>query len=369
MRRVTSSITYISSMCLLTLVLLIGCVTESTHSTTPELAVTPTPTQSPTPTNEIDNYVKWVVGFDGPEPTDDELSLACQALQEGNWDYWSAPILELSNRTLMIVGAITTYASGNSLVEYCISKISEVKNTTPGPTSMPEPTPALTQASTSTPTRALTPTPAIALNSAPVLEPTIVPAQDPTPTPMPALTSTPTNEIEYYIKAMVGFDGPEPTDDELSLACQALQNANWDYLSESILELSIRTFTIVDAITTYASDNSLVDYCTSKIAEMGNTITTATPTSDSANEIENYIIAMVGFDGPEPTDDELSLACQALQNANWDYWSESILELSNRTFTIVDAITTYASGNSLVGYCTGKIAEMGDTTPTTTPTP
>ena len=105
--------------------------------------------------------------------------------------------------------------------------------------------------------------------------------------------SIPNDAIEDSVKALVGLDGPVPTDDELSLACQTLQKANWDYWAASATQLSNRILTIAGAITTYASGNSLVDYCTAKIVEAG--LADAMTQAISGYQIENSVKALVGL--------------------------------------------------------------------------
>ena len=70
----------------------------------------------------IDQSVKNSVGMMGPRPTDAEIRSACTALRNAGWDYYATSNLNQSNRTLTISAALTTYASGSALREYCNSK-------------------------------------------------------------------------------------------------------------------------------------------------------------------------------------------------------------------------------------------------------
>ena len=69
----------------------------------------------------IDRSVKNNVGMMGPRPTDAEIRSACTALRNAGWSYLDTS-LQTSNRSLVIAAAITTYASGDALREYCNSK-------------------------------------------------------------------------------------------------------------------------------------------------------------------------------------------------------------------------------------------------------
>ena len=68
----------------------------------------------------LDSSIKNNVAALGSRPTDSEIRLACEALEEADWDYFAMDFS--SNRTVSIAAAITTYASGDRLVDYCKSK-------------------------------------------------------------------------------------------------------------------------------------------------------------------------------------------------------------------------------------------------------
>ena len=80
------------------------------------------PTIPPFDGTSIDEAVKDNVGMMAPRPTDEEIGLACQALHRAGWDYMSMG-MRTSGRTTSIAAAITMYASGEQLVNYCKSKI------------------------------------------------------------------------------------------------------------------------------------------------------------------------------------------------------------------------------------------------------
>ena len=80
------------------------------------------PTIPPFDGTSIDAAVKDNVGMMGPHPTDEEIGPACQALHRAQWDYMSMG-MRTSGRTTSIAAAITMYASGDQLVDYCKSKI------------------------------------------------------------------------------------------------------------------------------------------------------------------------------------------------------------------------------------------------------
>ena len=70
----------------------------------------------------IDQSVKDNVGMMAPRPTDGEIGLACQALQDANWDYMSLG-MGTDMRSMSIAASITTFASGEQLTGYCQSKM------------------------------------------------------------------------------------------------------------------------------------------------------------------------------------------------------------------------------------------------------
>ena len=70
----------------------------------------------------IDKAVKDSIEMTAPRPTDEEIGLACQALHRTGWDYMSMG-MRTSGRSMSIAAAITMYASGEQLVNYCKSKI------------------------------------------------------------------------------------------------------------------------------------------------------------------------------------------------------------------------------------------------------
>ena len=94
------------------------------------------------------------------------------------------------------------------------------------------------------------------------------PASDtPVSYPLNTLSAIPTfsgESIDQAVKDNVGTMAPRPTDEEIGLACQALHNAKWDYMSLGF-RTNQRTVSIAAAITMYASGEQLVNYCKSKI--------------------------------------------------------------------------------------------------------
>ena len=80
------------------------------------------PTIPPFDGTSIDASVKENVGMMAPYPTDEEIGLACIALERAGWEYMSMGI-RTSGRTTSIAAAITTFASGEQLVNYCKSKV------------------------------------------------------------------------------------------------------------------------------------------------------------------------------------------------------------------------------------------------------
>ena len=69
----------------------------------------------------IDSSVKTNVGMMGPRPTDGEIRRACDALRRAGWNYMSLDF-DTDSRSMMIAASITTFASGDRLVDYCNSK-------------------------------------------------------------------------------------------------------------------------------------------------------------------------------------------------------------------------------------------------------
>lgn len=83
----------------------------------------------------------------------------------------------------------------------------------------------------------------------------------------PFPTASQFDSIDYSVKENVGMWGPVPTDGEIRRACQALQNAAWDYWSMSQnwgSGTSMRSVMIAASLTMFASRSELVDYCNSK---------------------------------------------------------------------------------------------------------
>ena len=69
--------------------------------------------------------------------------------------------------------------------------------------------------------------------------------------------------IDESVKDNVGVLGPRPTDGEIRRACNALRNAGWEFMSLG-LSTDARSMMIAASITTFASGDELVKYCTSK---------------------------------------------------------------------------------------------------------
>ena len=82
--------------------------------------------------------------------------------------------------------------------------------------------------------------------------------------------------------------------------------------------------------------------------------TTAQQALPAFGDIDESVKNNVGVMAPRPTDGEIELACQALQNANWNYMSLG-MGTDGRSMMIASSITTFASGEQLVGYCEGKM--------------
>lgn len=80
------------------------------------------PTIPPFDSTSIDAAVKDNVEMMAPRPTNEEIGLACLALHRSGWDYLSIDI-RTSGRTTSIAAAITTFASGSQLVNYCEGKV------------------------------------------------------------------------------------------------------------------------------------------------------------------------------------------------------------------------------------------------------
>ena len=104
---------------------LLGCGT-SPSADAPESLLPPSldtlPTVPPFDGTSIDVAVKDMIGMLGPRPTDEEVGIACHALYRARWDYWSMGH-RTSSRTTSIAAAITRFASGEQLVNYCKGKI------------------------------------------------------------------------------------------------------------------------------------------------------------------------------------------------------------------------------------------------------
>ena len=113
---------------------LVACATEA--DTLPPTAAAPPGTATRTPTlvnrppdrqptivapavGSIDQNVRELVAMQGPNPSDEEISQACDALRKAGWEYMG--IGATNNRTTMIAASITTFASGDRLAEYCNS--------------------------------------------------------------------------------------------------------------------------------------------------------------------------------------------------------------------------------------------------------
>ena len=69
--------------------------------------------------------------------------------------------------------------------------------------------------------------------------------------------------------------------------------------------------------------------------------------------IDESVKDNVGMIGPRPTDGEIRRACQALRNVGWEYMSLG-MGTDMRSMTIAASLTTFASGEELVGYCNSK---------------
>ena len=69
----------------------------------------------------IDRSVKDNVGMMGPRPTDGEIRRACQALRNAGWEYMSLG-MGTDMRSMTIAASMTTFASGEELINYCNSK-------------------------------------------------------------------------------------------------------------------------------------------------------------------------------------------------------------------------------------------------------
>ena len=82
---------------------------------------TPGSNTIPTFGSSVDESVKDNVGMMGPRPTDTEIRRACQALRNAGWSYMSLG-MGTDSRSLMIAASITTFASGDELVNYCNSR-------------------------------------------------------------------------------------------------------------------------------------------------------------------------------------------------------------------------------------------------------
>lgn len=71
-------------------------------------------------------------------------------------------------------------------------------------------------------------------------------------------------DIDVSVKDNVGVMAPRPTDEEIGIACQALKNADWSYMSLG-MGTDGRSMMIAASITTFASGRQLVGYCESKM--------------------------------------------------------------------------------------------------------
>ena len=81
------------------------------------------------------------------------------------------------------------------------------------------------------------------------------------------------------------------------------------------------------------------------------------PTAPRFGSIDYSLKENMGMMGPVPTDGEIRRACQALQNAGWDYWSMSQnwgSGTSTRSVMVAASLTMFASGSELVNYCNSK---------------
>ncbi len=120
----------LATLCLLSM----ACRTETdvlspTVSAPPSIATRAPTSTSPSPTSrppivspavaDIDRNVKDLVAAQGPRPSDQEISKACDALREAGWEYLSIGMTD--GRTMIIAASITAYASGDRLVNYCNS--------------------------------------------------------------------------------------------------------------------------------------------------------------------------------------------------------------------------------------------------------
>ena len=91
---------------------------ESVNSSSSGLGSIPT-----TGFRSIDESVKDNVGMTAPRPDDLEIRRACNFLRNANWDYMRMGMKSnVDGRSIMIAAAITGYASGDRLVDYCNSR-------------------------------------------------------------------------------------------------------------------------------------------------------------------------------------------------------------------------------------------------------
>ena len=78
---------------------------------------------------------------------------------------------------------------------------------------------------------------------------------------------------------------------------------------------------------------------------------TTTPISPAVRSVDQSVRALVAMQGPSPSDEEISQACDALRKAGWEYMG--IGSTNNRTMMIAASITTFASGDRVADYCNG----------------
>ena len=82
--------------------------------------------------------------------------------------------------------------------------------------------------------------------------------------------------------------------------------------------------------------------------------TSTQQTLPAFGDIDESVKDNVGVMAPRPTDEEIGIACQALHDAGWNYTSLG-MGASGRSMMIAASITTFASGEQLVGYCESKM--------------